>query len=152
MKATRIFQFVSFLCRLGQLSVKPQRDWLIQMKKQKRNEFWYSLASTNGHLSTTATPLQRLLCPYIDSCLSLYKTATFFCPQGSRCGELNSSCNQISSRQKLAFLALYYNREEKSLRHLRMVRTQILDDNKPIKSLKSLLVPFQTSPTLFNFI
>ena len=43
------------------------------------------------------------------------------------------------------------NREEKSLRHVAMV-TKFLDDNKPIKSLKSLFALFQTSPILFNFI
>ena len=40
----------------------------------------------------------------------------------------------------MAFLALYYNREEKSLRHLPMVPI-CLDDNKPIKSLKSPFAP-----------
>ena len=40
---------------------------------------------------------------------------------------------------------------EKSLRHVAMV-TKFLDDNKPIKSLKSLFALFQTSPILFNFI
>ena len=43
------------------------------------------------------------------------------------------------------------NREEKSLRHVAMV-AKFLDDNKPIKSLKSLFALFQTSPILFNFI
>ena len=42
-------------------------------------------------------------------------------------------------------------REEKLLRHIAMV-AKFLDDNKPIKSLKSLFALFQTSPTLFNFI
>ena len=26
--------------------------------------------------------------PYIDSCLNLSKTASFFCPQEGRCGEV----------------------------------------------------------------
>ena len=43
------------------------------------------------------------------------------------------------------------NREEKSLRHVAMV-SKFLDDNKPIKSLKSLFALFQTSPILFSFI
>ena len=43
------------------------------------------------------------------------------------------------------------HREEKSLRHVAMV-AKCLDDNKPIKSLKSLFALFQTSPILFNFI
>ena len=43
------------------------------------------------------------------------------------------------------------NREEKSLRHVAVV-AKFLDDNKPIKSLKSLFALFQTSPILFNFI
>ena len=43
------------------------------------------------------------------------------------------------------------NRKEKSLRHTAMV-AKILDDNKPIKSLKSLLALFQTSRILVNFI
>ena len=42
-------------------------------------------------------------------------------------------------------------REEKSFHHVAMV-AKFLDDNKPIKSLKSLFVLFQTSPILFNFI
>ena len=37
------------------------------------------------------------------------------------------------------------------LRHVAMVAT-FLDDNKPIKSLKSLFALFQTSTILFNFI
>ena len=41
--------------------------------------------------------------------------------------------------------------KEKSLRHVAMV-AKCLDDNKPIKSLKSLFALFQTSPILFNFI
>ena len=43
------------------------------------------------------------------------------------------------------------NREEKSLRHVAKV-AKFLDDNKPVKSLKSLFVLFQTLPILFNFI
>ena len=43
------------------------------------------------------------------------------------------------------------HREEKSLRHVAMV-AKCLDDNKPIKSLKSPFAIFQTSPILFNFI
>ena len=43
------------------------------------------------------------------------------------------------------------HREEKSLRHVAMV-AKCLDDNKPIKSLKSPFALFQTSPILFNFI
>ena len=44
-----------------------------------------------------------------------------------------------------------WNREEKSLRHVAMV-AKFLDDNKPIKSLKSLFALCRTSPILFNFI
>ena len=43
------------------------------------------------------------------------------------------------------------NGEEKSLRHVAMV-VKVLDDNKPIKSLKSLFALFQTLPILFSFI
>ena len=43
------------------------------------------------------------------------------------------------------------NREEKSLRHVAMV-AKFLDDNKLIKSLKSLFALFETSPILFSFI
>ena len=42
-------------------------------------------------------------------------------------------------------------REEKSLRHVAKV-AKCLDDNKPIKSLKSLFALFQTSPILSNFL
>ena len=42
-------------------------------------------------------------------------------------------------------------REEKSLRHIAEV-AKCLDDNKPIKSLKSLFALFQTSPILSNFL
>ena len=41
--------------------------------------------------------------------------------------------------------------EEKSFCHVAMV-AKFLDDNKLIKSLKSLFALFQTSPILFNFI
>ena len=43
------------------------------------------------------------------------------------------------------------NREEKSLRHVAMV-AKCLDDNKPMKSLKSLFALFQTSPIQFHLI
>ena len=52
---------------------------------------------------------------------------------------------------KAKYWLLSRNREEKSLRHVAMV-AKFLDDNKPIKSLKSLFALFQTSPILFNFI
>ena len=42
------------------------------------------------------------------------------------------------------------NRDEKSFTSC-CHGSKILDDNKPIKSLKSLLALFQTSPILFNF-
>ena len=42
------------------------------------------------------------------------------------------------------------NREVKSLRHVAIV-TNVLDDNKPKKSLKSRWALFQTLPILFNF-
>ena len=39
-RTTRILQFVVVLCTLGLLFFKPQRDWLIWIRKQKRkNEF-----------------------------------------------------------------------------------------------------------------
>ena len=41
------------------------------------------------------------------------------------------------------------NREKKSLRHVAMV-AKFSDDNKLIKSLKSLFALIQTSPILFN--
>ena len=43
------------------------------------------------------------------------------------------------------------HREERLLRHVAMV-AKGLNDNKLIKSLKSLFALFQTSPILFNFI
>ena len=46
---------------------------------------------------------------------------------------------------------MYFNREEKSFHHVTMV-AKFLDDNKLIKSLKSLFALFQISPILFNFI
>ena len=46
---------------------------------------------------------------------------------------------------------MYFNREEKSLRHITMV-AKFLDDNKPVKSLKSLFALFQISLILFNIL
>ena len=43
--------------------------------------------ATIGYLSTTAT-FNMADSPYIDSCLNLSTTATFFCPQVGRCGEV----------------------------------------------------------------
>ena len=43
------------------------------------------------------------------------------------------------------------NKEEKSLCYVAMV-AKFLDDNKPIKSLKSLFALIQTLAILFNFI
>ena len=51
-----------------------------------RSSLLYSRTSTNSHLYTMVTLLVNS--PYIDSCLNLSKTATFFCPQGGRCGEV----------------------------------------------------------------
>ena len=48
--------------------------------------FLYSRTSTISHLYTMVTFLVNS--PYIDSCLHLSKTATFFCPQDGRCGEV----------------------------------------------------------------
>ena len=47
--------------------------------------------------------------------------------------------------------AFISNEEEKSLRHVAMV-AQFLDDNKAIKSPKSLFALFQTLTILFNII
>ena len=41
---------------------------------------------TVSHFSATATFLADS--PYIDSCLNLSTMATFFCPQGGRCEEV----------------------------------------------------------------
>ena len=48
-------------------------------------KYLYSQTPSNGHLSTTATFLANS--PYIDSCLNLSTTATFFSPKGSCCVE-----------------------------------------------------------------
>ena len=48
-------------------------------------------------------------------------------------------------------ISLGLSREEKSLRHVAMV-AKFWEDNKPIKSLKSLFALFQTSPVFFSFI
>ena len=48
--------------------------------------FNYSRASPNGRLSTTATFWADS--PYTDYCLIFSTTATFFCPQGGRYGEV----------------------------------------------------------------
>lgn len=37
---TRILQFVAFFCKLRLLSFKHQRDWLSQIREQKRHELW----------------------------------------------------------------------------------------------------------------
>ena len=56
----------------------------------------YDVGTDETPLTTTspltATPLQRLFfladSPYIDSCFNLSTMATFFCPQGYRCSEV----------------------------------------------------------------
>ena len=50
-----------------------------------------------------------------------------------------------------AMLLPQNNREEKSSRQVAMV-ARVLDDDKPIKSLKSVFALFQASPILFNFV
>ena len=57
---------------------------------------------------------------------------------------------------RLPFIMLIHflwllHREENSLHHVAMV-AKFLDDNKPMKPLKSLFPLFQTLPILFNFI
>ena len=61
---------------------KLQDDPEVKVKKQRLTVD----PSTNGHLSTTATFLAD--CPYIDSCLNVCTKATFFCPQGGRCRQV----------------------------------------------------------------
>ena len=56
------------------------------------NSLYDSRTFTNGHLSTTATSLQRPVfladSPYIDSCFNLSTMATLFCPQGGHWKEV----------------------------------------------------------------
>ena len=84
------------------------------------------------------------------------ETAAMLVSQTSPVGvELFSYVNAFFCSNKFAYKlatcvkTLY--REEKSLRHVAMV-AKFLDDNKPIKSLKSLFALFQSSPILFTFI
>ena len=51
----------------------------------------------------------------------------------------------------VAMLLPQNNREGKSSRHVAMA-ARVLDDDKPIKSLKSVFALFQASPILFNFV
>ena len=46
----------------------------------------YSQTFSESHFSTMATFLVES--PYIDSCLKLSIMATFFCPKGGHCGEV----------------------------------------------------------------
>ena len=46
----------------------------------------YSQTFSEGHFSTMATFLVES--PYIDSCLKLSIMATFVCPKGGHCGEV----------------------------------------------------------------
>ena len=50
-----------------------------------------------------------------------------------------------------AMLLPQNNTEEKSSHHVAMV-ARVLDDDKPIRSLKSVFALFQASPILFNFV
>ena len=72
----------------------------------------------------------------------------------------NNAQKWVFAHEVVVFRGSYYsdmydprltNRQEKSLRHVAMV-ANFLDDNKLIKSLKSLFALFQTLPILFNFI
>ena len=68
----------------------------------------YSRTFTNGHLSTKATFFADT--PYIDSCLNLSTTATLFCPQGGRCGEVRLKyCqqNELERHDKAPLNLLY---------------------------------------------
>ena len=64
----------------------------------------YGRTFTNGHLSTTATSLQRPFflvdSPYIWACFNLSTTATFFCPQGGSCERFNCVQKGHLFRQK----------------------------------------------------
>ena len=61
---------------------KLQDDPEVKVKKQRLTVN----PSTNGHLSTMATFLADS--PYSDSRLNVCTKATFFCPQGGRCGQV----------------------------------------------------------------
>ena len=55
------------------------------------------------------------------------------------------------SHDVTAAMLLLQNNREKSSRHVAMA-ARVLDDDKPIKSLKSVFALFQASPILFNFV
>ena len=67
---------------------------------------WYGQTSINGHLSTTATSLQRSFflvdSSYIHSCFNLSGMLNFFCLQGGRCREV-----QLYLTFKLLYLPEY---------------------------------------------
>ena len=67
---------------------------------------WYGQTSTNGHLSTTVTSLQRSFflvdSSYIHSCFNLSGMLNFFCLQGGRCREV-----QLYLTFKLLYLPEY---------------------------------------------
>ena len=80
----------SFLTPLGGvflLKGSPSLQCLVSA-----NSSWYGQTSTKGHLSTTATTLQRSFflvdSPYIDSSFNLSTMLTFFFLQGGRCREV----------------------------------------------------------------
>ena len=84
------------------------------------------------HLTSQRTPVCRL-CPGKEEVVALS-----FAEKWSKLAQVGFSS-----------IPLYW--EGKSLRHVATV-AKFLDDNKPLKSLKSLFALFQTSPILSNFI
>ena len=79
----------------------------------KISSFSYSRNSANGHLSKTAFFLSN---PYIDSRLNLFITATSFCPQGGRCGEVQQYVHMLKknpeNKKQISFVLFSVNEKQ----------------------------------------
>ena len=82
-----VCSFLTLLAGAFLLKGSPSLQCLVSASSS-----WYGQTSANGHLSTTATSLQRSFflvdSPYIHSCFNLSGMLNFFCLQGGRCKEV----------------------------------------------------------------
>ena len=61
---------------------ESSQQTFLRKGSSRRSRILYSRPSTNSHPYTIVTFLADSL--YIYACLNLFKTATFFCPQGGK--------------------------------------------------------------------
>ena len=102
-----------YLCVSQVKGVELGQRWKLPVVNEAKNILnvnKYSQTFTNSHLSTTTTPQQQPFF-WVDSayihceCFNLSTMATFFCPQGGRCREVQLSKKKKKKKPKTDLFA-----------------------------------------------